>query len=136
MYPEHDKPRTIQPDNYVLVVDDEPCVRELLTEILELDFKVVAVEDGLQALDYLKAHPAPGCILLDYDMPLMNGEQFRAAQQSLPELKDIPVILMTAAQNVQRKADQLQVKTCLAKPFDIDKLVELVSACLLQERMV
>ena len=136
MYPEHDKPGTIQPDNYVLVVDDELCVRELLTEILELDVHVVAVENGLQALNYLKTHPSPACILLDYDMPLMNGAQFRKAQQCVPALKDIPVILVTAAPNIQRKADELQVKAYLKKPFDIDQVVELVSSCFLQERAV
>jgi CheY-like chemotaxis protein len=137
MRPEHGRPSHIEPTTYVLVVDDEACVRELVTEVLELEgFKVVAVENGMQALDYLKAHPSPSCILLDHDMPEMNGAQFRKAQQCFPDLKDIPVILVTATRNIERKADELQVKGHLQKPFDIDRLVEIVSTCPLQERVV
>ncbi len=127
MHVEHDRLPDEQPGSYVLVVDDELPIREVLTEILEEDFKVVTVANGAQALSYLKNHPPPSCILLDYNMPVMNAEQFRKVQLSLPTLKDVPVILMTAGKDIQLKADQLQAKTYLHKPFNIDRLIEVVS---------
>ncbi len=129
MYAQHDKPPSDQPVKDILVVDDDLHVRELLTEILEEDFKVVAVENGLRALDYLKNHPPPSCIILDYNMPLMNADQFRKVQQSSPKLKHVPVILMTAGHDIQRKAEELQVNSYLPKPFKIDRLIEVVSHC-------
>lgn len=134
---ERDKPAYIQSSSYVLVVDDEWSIRDFITTILKLEgVEVVAMENGLQALNYLQKHPSPSCILLDYDMPRMNGLQFRKVQQRIPSLQDIPVILMTAALNIEQKAEELQAKAYLKKPFDIDRLVELVSSCFLQEREV
>ncbi len=130
MYAQHDKPPSDQPVNYVLVVDDDLRIRELLTDILELeDFTVVAVENGLKALDYLKNHRPPTCIILDYNMPVMNADQFRKVQQSSPTLKHVPVILMTAGHDIQRKAEELQVNSYLVKPFKIERLIEVVSHC-------
>ena len=83
---------------YVLLVEDESELREVLVELLQEEGHVVAqAENGQAALNYLRSHPAPFLILLDYMMPVMDGKRFCEERAKDNDLKKIPVALLTAA---------------------------------------
>ena len=80
----------------VLVVDDEPDVLLLCRVNLEFEgYEVVEASDGERAMEQVRAE-RPDIVLLDVMMPKMDGWQVLAAIKDDPELKDIPVVMLTA----------------------------------------
>src|SRR5947208_1208498 len=81
----------------LLVVEDDTDIREALTEgLTEAGFSVHAVEDGAAAL-HLMASWKPDLIVLDLMMPRMTGWQLMTEMKEHPALRDIPVVVITAA---------------------------------------
>lgn len=110
----------------ILVVEDERAVREALTMILEDEgYSVGAATDGADALQRLEGGERPCLILLDLMMPVMTGTEFLHEIGERPSLAEIPVILMTAMVGPPAAAVK-RVRALVAKPFDIDGLLELV----------
>ncbi len=119
------------PSGPILVVEDDPDIRDAMTAILESEgYEVVGAAEGHEALDRLRGHlegPArPRVILLDLMMPVMDGFEFRVQQLQDPELADIPVIVFSSGGDLHRKVSPLAADGWLAKPIDIPKLLELV----------
>ncbi len=84
----------------VLVVDDDPMVRVLVTETLQqIGFAVEEVENGREALDFL-GHCQPDVVLMDVLMPEMDGFQTCQAFRSLPQGKHVPVLMMTGLDDI------------------------------------
>jgi signal transduction histidine kinase/CheY-like chemotaxis protein len=82
----------------ILIVDDEPDVQMLFHRMLATagrNYRVLRVSNGRQALELLRTE-RPDAVLLDLIMPEMNGFKFLEAKSQEPELRDIPVILVTA----------------------------------------
>ncbi|GAB4217105.1 MAG: hypothetical protein OHK0022_59010 [Roseiflexaceae bacterium] len=113
---------------YILVVDDDQAIRETLTMVLEEEgYRVVSVAHGRAALDHLR-HAAPPClILLDLMMPVMNGWEFCAALRANAALSALPVLLLSADPSVRRTAVELGAQGALAKPTDINQLLDAVA---------
>jgi two-component system response regulator MprA len=81
----------------VLIIDDDPPVVNALSELLQDEgYKVAAAGDGRAALDQLRRGLRPCVILLDLMMPGMDGWDFRYEQMKDGELREIPVIVVTA----------------------------------------
>jgi CheY-like chemotaxis protein len=81
----------------VLVVEDDREQRETLCAMLDLEgFKHAEAANGREALDYLNESQAPCLVLLDLEMPVMNGWDFRARQLADARLAHIPVVIVTA----------------------------------------
>src|SRR5262245_57159597 len=79
-------------NNVVLVVEDDPELRLLLTTMLELENRdVIGAVNGEEALRLARDHE-PGVIVLDLMLPQMSGEQFREAQLANGKIKHIPVV--------------------------------------------
>ena len=100
----------------MLVVDDEPMVREVVTRYLERDgFRVDAAEDGLTALDLATAHP-PDLLILDVMLPSKDGF---SVLQELRKTSSVPVILLTArAEETDRVLGlELGADDYVVKPF-------------------
>jgi CheY-like chemotaxis protein len=117
------------PQRYILVVDDEPNVRQVVHMMLKLDgHRVAEAEDGPQAL----AQFEPGkfdLVLTDYCMPRMTGDQLAAAiKKRSPEQ---PVVMLTACPEQVRALDHLltAVDLLIGKPFGIENLREAVAMC-------
>ncbi len=108
----------------ILVIDDDPALREALAELLEdAGYDVVQARNGLEGLDEASAH-RPDLILLDLMMPAMNGWQFRAAQKQDAALADVPVFVLSAF-TAERSAEILgDVVAVYPKPFDVMGLLE------------
>jgi len=115
------------PQGSILVVEDDPDVRDALTTILETEgYHVVKACDGQEALGQLRAS-TPSLILLDLYMPVMNGWAFRAEQLRDPKLASIPVVVVSADSMVAKRAADLGAAGYVGKPIDFDRLLSLVA---------
>lgn len=112
----------------VLLVDDDPHIRDMLVQLLEDEgYNVLSAANGRDAVELLRgARELPRVIVLDLMMPVMNGWEFRATQRQDPSLAPIPVIVLSADHQVPRHAAELQVQAYLQKPVDFDALLRLV----------
>jgi CheY-like chemotaxis protein len=82
---------------YVLVVDDEPDIRESLAVLLgACGITALTAANGREALDLIRANAPPAVVLLDLTMPVMTGEQFLAERQADPALAAVPVVVSSA----------------------------------------
>lgn len=107
----------------VLVIDDEPSIRDLLRVILEMDgFSVETACNGKEALEKLAKIRRPCMILLDMMMPVMNGWQFYSAKQADARFRDIPTVIVTAYSRHEIEMPPLET---LGKPIDFPVLREL-----------
>jgi len=113
----------------ILIVEDDPDVRDTLREVLESEgLSVMTATNGKEALERLASSPRPCMILLDLLMPVMNGLEVLDALRLDPRLATIPVIIVSAHDHL---AGQAKGATgFLKKPVDLDVLVETVQrAC-------
>jgi CheY-like chemotaxis protein len=105
----------------ILVVDDDGDVRELLRVALEVDgYHVAAVANGREALHYLRSHADICSIVLELILPVMDGERFRAAQSRDRSLAWIPVVVMSAAIDGERRAREIGARAFVRKPLNLD----------------
>ncbi len=111
----------------VLVVDDDADMREAVRDTLsEEGYEAHVVAGGQEALAYLRAHPLPPLILLDWNMAPMNGARFMDELGSDSVLSSIPVVLLTADARAAANAAVRGFVGCLTKPVDLDVLFALV----------
>ena len=113
----------------ILVVDDDRNVCDLISSILgERGYRTIVAGNGREALAYLRGREAhPGLILLDLMMPVMNGWEFRRAQQDDPSIADIPVAIITGMPGVEGKASAIGAVDVLYKPSRVESLSALAS---------
>ena len=96
------------PAKQILVIEDNEINRDMLTSILENQYTVLTAENGLAGLDILKDHPDDiSLILLDIEMPVMDGYTFLDTIKSDEELSLIPVIVMTSSDTEEGEVDAL-----------------------------
>jgi CheY-like chemotaxis protein len=107
----------------VLVVDDDPDLRELLRVALGAEgYDAACVDNGRAALNHLRSHADTCIILLDLLLPVMDGTDFRTAQLQDRSLAWIPVILMSGAPDSERRARELGARRLVRKPLDLDEV--------------
>jgi CheY-like chemotaxis protein/class 3 adenylate cyclase len=122
----------------VLVVDDSPAQRHYVADCLARQgFDVVTAENGQVALDKARAQ-RPALIVSDYEMPVMTGFELVHALRRDPELRQVPVIMLTARDS---KRDMAQMRAAgasayLVKPFAQDKCVAMVERTLAERRLM
>jgi CheY-like chemotaxis protein len=113
----------------VLVVDDDPAVRELLLVTLEADgYEVAAVGNGRDALRHLRSHAETCIIILELALPVMDGVHFRTAQLSDRSLAWIPVVAMSAVVGADRRARDLGARSFVPKPLNLEELRQALRA--------
>jgi CheY-like chemotaxis protein len=112
---------------FVLVVDDDPDIRETLEMILQRHGHVVVTAgDGGAALEQIRQRPRLPCvILLDLMMPGMNGFQFQAALAAEPSFAQVPIVVITGAGREAEKAASFTSEV-LRKPFELHKMLSIV----------
>jgi CheY-like chemotaxis protein len=112
----------------VLVVDDDTEIRETMVEILNDEgYVAVGAADGYQALEQLRDPEDRWClVLLDLMMPNMDGRTFRAEQLRDPALAPIPVVIVSAMNDVAAAAEELKVSAHMTKPIPLSELIQVV----------
>lgn len=110
----------------VLIIDDDPDIRELLGEFLTgQGFAVHLARDGRHALQLLAKIEAPDVILLDYLMPGMSGSAFLDRKRRNSRIRCIPVVVLSGWTREWTPA-RLDAVEVLSKPVDLDRLATLV----------
>ena len=114
-------------DHRVLVVEDDPTIREVLVEVLaEHGYDAIGASNGREALDTLTASSDRPCvILLDLMMPVMDGRSFREQQLQSPDLSTIPVIVISAHLD-HTVANDLNAAAYLRKPVKLAEVLRSV----------
>lgn len=112
----------------VLLVEDDPDLRQDLAYLIQYEgYTVTTAANGREALDCLCTMQRPCVIILDLMMPVMDGWELRAELLKMPELKDVPVVLLSGVADVQSQAQSLQAVDYLTKPIDLRRLYHMVS---------
>jgi len=113
---------------HILVVEDDPDLRDTLTEVLEAaGYSVAGARDGLEALSELRSRSRrPDLILLDLQMPNMGGAAFRTAQMEAPDIADIPVAILTADSRGGEQAASLNSAAFMRKPLKLPQLLSMI----------
>ena len=116
----------------VLIVDDDLGTRELLTAVLSGEgFHVVVAEDGLEGLHMLRivrhrAPDVPCLVLLDLAMPRLGGFAFRRAQLADPSVANVPVVVISGAIDLEKRALSMGAVAVVPKPINFDVLTDVV----------
>lgn len=119
----------------ILIVDDDPDIRETLSELLQAEgYGCATASNGRDALEYLRSHPVPSLILLDLMMPIMDGFEFRAAQLQADALRELPVLVVSAGGRAAQAAKDLRAANYINKPMDIADLFRKVRSFCTPER--
>lgn len=110
-------------DRRILVADDDDGLAQVCADILALEgFQVEVAHDGGEALHKLHSDGEVSALLVDLMMPVMNGVELCRHLKDDPELRETPVIMMSAHPQV-REIAQNCADAVITKPFDIDDLL-------------
>jgi two-component system, OmpR family, response regulator MprA len=115
----------------ILVVDDEPAVRESLRRALELEgYSVDLASDGVEALERLSANGEPDALILDILMPRMDG--LETCRRLRREGHRLPVLMLTAREEVENRVAGLDAGAddYVTKPFALEELLARIRALL------
>ena len=111
------------PTATVLIVEDDPTVRELLAAVVEDGgFQVATAANGKEALEYLEAGRPASVILLDLMMPVMSGWEFREVQKRHSSYESIPLVIVSG---MIEDADvrKMNAAAFLQKPVAVPELL-------------
>jgi len=115
----------------ILIVDDDPVIRNLLNQILEefqeSGVRILTAENGETAIEIIKREK-PDIVFLDVMMPKMNGFEVCDMVKRNPETKDICIVMLTAkGQEIDKqKAKERGADCYITKPFNIDEILRKV----------
>jgi len=115
-----------------LVVDDSITMRRVTQRLLERrGVRVLTARDGLDAVTVLQDHE-PDIILLDIEMPRMDGYQFATHVRNDPRCKDIPIVMITSRSGEKHRARAIEigVNDYLSKPYQEDQLINAINGLL------
>lgn len=114
---------------HVLVVEDEADLRSALVELLSIwGYRVSTACDGREALERLRAGQEPVVMLLDLQMPVMDGDELLDEVTRDPPQRPLRIIVLSANVDVQRREAHDRVSAALNKPVTADRLHATVDA--------
>ncbi len=122
----------------VLVVDDSLTVRKITTRLLSREgFRVDSAKDGVDALEKMN-DLLPDIVLLDVEMPRMDGFELARVMRSDPRLKSVPIIMITSrtADKHRNRAMEIGVNVYLGKPYQEQQLLDHIAEQLGQEAAI
>jgi len=117
-------PQVVSPA--IMVVDDSLTVRKITTRLLEREgYRVLTAKDGVDALEQMK-DTLPGVLLVDIEMPRMDGFDLTRAVRGDPRLQGIPIIIISSrtAEKHRARAAELGVNAFLGKPYQESELLQ------------
>jgi CheY-like chemotaxis protein len=112
---------------HILIVDDDTAIRKLIARLFQREgFAVCEAENGQKALDALRREANIRVILLDLQMPVMDGWTFRQVQRADPSVAHIPVVALSGA--ASNHFAELEVEAAFEKPVRMHVLLDTVKA--------
>ena len=112
----------------ILLVEDDPATRDMMETWLKASgYRVRTASNGRQALAVLQ-NEVPCAMVVDLMMPVMGGAELRRHVQGMPAVSSVPFILLSAAQNAERIARELDIADVMPKPFDPERLQAILAA--------
>ena len=112
------------PESLILVVDDDLSILETVGAILAMEgYSVETATNGREALDKL-GRARPSLVLLDMRMPVLDGWGFAREMKARGET--VPIVVMTAAQDARRWANEIGAAAYVPKPFEVPDLLDTV----------
>lgn len=122
----HHAARSHASKQVVLIVDDDADARDVLQETLEHEgYDVVTRANGAEALEYLRRAPRISCILLDLQMPVMDGWTFLEERNRDPALRPIPVVVMSGQRDISKEITAAHA-SYLQKPVLPERIKEAI----------
>jgi CheY-like chemotaxis protein len=119
-----------QKGHRVLIVDDEEGFRDGVADLLQMEgYSVSVARDAVEAVRMLPEF-RPEVILLDLRMPLLDGEGFLRGMSGLPASKRVPVVLISAKEDLPAVASRTGAAGYLSKPFEAPQLLSLLERVL------
>jgi CheY-like chemotaxis protein len=113
----------VEQSTTILLIEDDPATRGAMKMVLEWEgYRVECAANGREALGRLMTGERPDVILLDLNMPVMDGRQFREEVYRDPDLATIPIVTVSAAQD----ADAVEAAGIVRKPFEPAELLEAI----------
>jgi CheY-like chemotaxis protein len=111
----------------IMVVDDDPDVRFIVTSLMSLEFETTQASNGLDALEKIERYE-PDLLLMDVNMPVMNGIACCAAIQRDPAFERVPVIFVSASSDPKVRADAMAAGALafFEKPFETTALIDAI----------
>jgi two-component system response regulator len=128
----------------VLIIDDNPGDVGLLKEALREecpDCEIIHLDNGEIAIDYLlkrgeyATRPTPELVILDLNMPKLDGHEVLRTVHSTPELAGIAVTIFSSSPHEMARAAALQPSHCFQKPFDLDAFLSVATEILREYRV-
>ena len=112
----------------LLLVDDAPANIQVANAILKDDYRVRIATSGAKALELVKSEPVPDLILLDVEMPRMDGFEFARNVRADEATKAIPIIMITSrtADKHRNHALEIGVNEYMGKPYQEEQLLALI----------
>ncbi len=110
-----------------MIVEDHPDTRDALQALLTAyGYDVICALDGAEALTITRREPRPAVIVLDLNLPRMDGDEFRRLQCADPTIAEIPVVAVSSVDDLGRRARALRVSDYLRKPFEVERLLAIL----------
>jgi len=124
--------RTAAPEHgkYILVVDDSPSVRRVVSNMLKQHgWQAQTARDGVEALEMI-TNETPAAVLLDIEMPRMDGYELMATVRAQDQYRTLPLVILTsrAAAKHQQRAMQLGASAYVVKPYQDEELINTLNA--------
>ena len=110
-----------------LIIDDSKALRKILRSMMErLQFEIVEAKNGQEGLDRLHEQEKLDLILVDWNMPEMNGLEFIRAVRQEPAYRELPILMVTTETNLEQIMTALETgaNEYLMKPFDHESLMD------------
>jgi CheY-like chemotaxis protein len=112
----------------ILIIDDDPLIRQLLKNFLGKEYTIELKSGGQEAIYWLKSGNKPDLILLDMEMPGMNGRVFIRRIKTSPAHKDIPVVILSGTNSNLLKSGFFNAGAAdfILKPFVPEELSKMI----------
>ena len=124
-----------KPGPIILLIDDEKDILLTIGDFLNINgYTILTATNGEEALRQLEGNK-PDLLILDINMPKMNGLAFLTAVQANPEWADIPVYVFTGRANMEQYFEEVRVAGFMAKPCLPDKLLTDIKNILTQKQI-
>ena len=126
----------VPPAVTIMVVDDSITVRKVTARLLKRQgMEVLTAKDGVDAVAQLQEH-TPDLMLMDIEMPRMDGYELATQVRNTAHLKDVPIIMITSRTGTKHRdrAEKIGINRYLGKPFNETELLENINALLAEVR--